>query len=137
MALGVRVPLKLCLGLALAIALDTVAQIFLKVAVLQLIETSSLWSLVEAILRQPMFLIAALIMACQLINWLQVLAGTDLSFAQPITSLSYVLVCTLSVLFLGEKIDLLQIVGIAIILAGVWCVCLTEHKSAPVEVVRR
>ena len=137
MTFGVRVPLKLCLGLALAIALDTAGQIFLKVAVLQIVDTLSPWSIVKAILHQPMFLIAALIMVCQLINWLRVLAGTDLSFAQPITSLSYILVCTLSVLFLGEKIDLLQIVGIAIILAGVWCVCLTEHRSPPAEVLPR
>jgi uncharacterized membrane protein len=132
-----RIPPKLAMGLTLAIALDTAGQIVLKIAVSQLSETSSLWAAVEAALKQPLFLVAAAVMIWQLINWLQVLDGADLSFVQPITSLSYVTVCALSVLYLGEKIDLLQTMGIAIVLAGVWCVGLTEHKSLPAEVAPR
>jgi drug/metabolite transporter (DMT)-like permease len=131
------IPLKLGIGLALAIALDTAGQIVLKLAVLQVPETSSLWATVEAAFRQPLFLAAAIIMIWQLINWLQVLDGADLSFVQPITSLSYVTVCGLSVFYLGENVDFLQVMGIAIVLAGVWCVGLTEHRSRSAEVASR
>jgi uncharacterized membrane protein len=137
MALESRIPPKLAIGLTLAIALDTAAQIVLKVAVSQLPETSSLWVAVEAVLKHPLFLVAAVVMILQLINWLQVLDGAELSFVQPITSLSYVTVCALSVLYLGEKIDILQTMGIAIVLVGVWCVGLTEHKSRSAEVATR
>jgi uncharacterized membrane protein len=133
MMLQSRIPLKLGLGLALAIALDTASQIILKVAVLRVPEEPSLWSSVEAALHQPLFLVAAAIIIWQFINWLQVLERADLSFVQPITSLSYVSVCALSVYYLGETVDLLQITGMAIVLAGVWCVGLTEHRSEPAE----
>jgi uncharacterized membrane protein len=137
MALESRIPRKLAIGLTLAIALDTAGQIVLKIAVSQLSEISSLWAAVEAVLKHPLFLVAAVVMILQLINWLQVLDGAELSFVQPITSLSYVTVCALSVLYLGEKIDVLQTMGIAIVLVGVWCVGLTEHKGRSAEVATR
>jgi uncharacterized membrane protein len=134
MALVFRVPPKLGIGLALAIALDTAGQIILKVATLQVPETTALSATVAAALHQPLFLVAGALMVWQLFNWLWVLDGADLSFVQPITSLSYVSVCVLSVLYLGETIDLLQVAGLVIVLAGVWCIGATDHKSQASEV---
>ena len=53
----------------------------------------------------------------------------DLSYAKPFTSLSYVTVCALSVLVLGEHIAPLQILGILVVVAGVWCVSVTKRST--------
>src|SRR5260370_31110744 len=70
-------------------------------------------------------------MAAQLVNWLKVLAHADLSYAKPFTSLGYVTVCILSVLWLGERIAPLPIVGILIVVTGVWCVSMTPRATLP------
>ena len=67
------------------------------------------------------------LMACQFFNWLMVLGNADLSYAQPVTSLSYVTVFCLSVLYLKEATDLIQIAGIVLVLTGVWFISQTDH----------
>ena len=64
-----------------------------------------------------------------MINWLKVLELADLSFAQPITALSYVSVCILSTLYLGESIGALKVLGISFVLAGAWFICRTDHAT--------
>jgi drug/metabolite transporter (DMT)-like permease len=129
-----RIPVALTLGLALAIALDTSVQLILKITASHIPTASSQWETLEATLHQPLFFAAALLMVMQLFNWLQVLGRADLSFAQPITSLTYVSVYALSGLYLDEKLDTLQILGIAIILAGVWCISRTGSMQSDAEV---
>jgi drug/metabolite transporter (DMT)-like permease len=120
-----RFSMTLGFGLILAIALDTSVQLILKITASDIPTESSPWEMLKAVLSQPLFFAAALLMILQLFNWLQVLERADLSFAQPITSLSYVSVYALSALFLGEKIDVLQMIGIAIVFAGIWCISRT------------
>jgi drug/metabolite transporter (DMT)-like permease len=69
------------------------------------------------------------IFVAQLINWLRVLEISDLSYSQPITSLSYISVLWFSVSWLGEQLDLLKIAGILLILAGVWFISRGPHHS--------
>ncbi len=106
-------------GLTLAIVFDTVQQLA--------------WN-VESALREPLLGLVAILMVLRLINWLKVLELADLSYAQPITSLSYVTVAATSALFLQETLSTLQIVGMAVIMVGVWCISQTEHKTSPSEV---
>lgn len=117
-----RSKLVLAIGLTLAIVFDTVGQLLWKFTVTSLPHTYALWPTAEAILRQPLFVVLAGIFICQLINWLTVLEHADLSFAQPITSLSFVTVCVLSAYFLGEHIGLVKAVGVLCVLSGVWLV---------------
>ena len=112
----------LAIGLAFAIILDTAGQLLWKFSVASLSHTSGLWPTAEAILRQPLFILLAGIFLCQLINWLKVLEYADLSFAQPITSLSYVTVCILSAVLFGEHIGLAKTAGVLCVLCGVWLV---------------
>jgi drug/metabolite transporter (DMT)-like permease len=128
-----RIRLKLAFGLALAIAFDTGIQLSWKMLALQIPTESSPWAIAEAVVYQPLFITFAILMVGQLINWLKVLEYADLSFAKPITSLSKISVCVVSVLYLNETVDLLKIVGITVVLAGVWCVCQTDRASAPPE----
>lgn len=117
---------SLIIGLTIAVALDTAVQICWKVGADDIADDIPLWASGQALLGRPVFLLAVALMACQLVNWLQVLAVSDLSFARPFTALSYLTVALISAFVLGEHLTALQIIGIAIIIVGVWCVASTE-----------
>jgi drug/metabolite transporter (DMT)-like permease len=126
-------PTRLAAGLLVAILLDTVLQIVWKSAVLSLPSDGSPWLNLQAILHNPRFLFLILLMAWQFFNWLMVLGDADLSYAQPLTSLSYVSVFCLSVFYFKETADLVRIVGILFVLAGVWFISQTDHITHPKE----
>jgi drug/metabolite transporter (DMT)-like permease len=126
---GARVPLRLVIGLAVAIALDTVLQLVWKTGIAGIPDTASAWETVVAIALNPIFILVVVLMGAQLVNWLKVLDHADLSYAKPFTSLSYVSVCVLSVFMLGERVDPMQIVGIVVVVAGVWCVSMTRQVA--------
>ena len=73
--------------------------------------------------------LVVVIFVAQLINWLRVLEISDLSYSQPITSLSYISVLWFSVSWLGEQLDPLKIAGILLIMAGVWFISRGPHHS--------
>ncbi len=129
MTAGARIPVRLVIGLAVAIALDTGLQLVWKSGIAGLPDTSSVWETLAAVALNPIFILVVVFMAAQLVNWLKVLDHADLSYAKPFTSLSYVTVCILSVLLLGERVAPLQIVGIVVVVAGVWCVSQTSRTS--------
>lgn len=130
-----RLPPRLIIGLVAAISLDTAVQLVWKTAALRLPDTLAPAATVEAVLHAPVFIVVAALIAGQLLNWVKVLEVADLSFAQPITALSYVSVCVLSAAYLGEKLDLVQALGIGLILAGVWFVSRTHPESPTAKVV--
>jgi drug/metabolite transporter (DMT)-like permease len=126
-------PIRLAAGLLLAILVDTALQLVWKTAVLSLPNDGSPWLNVQAVLHSPLFIFVIFLMACQFFNWLMVLGNADLSYAQPVTSLSYVTVFWLSVLYLKEATDLIQIAGILLVLAGVWFISQTDHVTQSKE----
>jgi len=127
------IPVRLVIGLAVAIALDTGLQLVWKTGIADLPDTSSAWETAIAIARNPIFILVVAFMAAQLVNWLKVLDHADLSYAKPFTSLSYITVCVLSVAVLGERIAPMQILGIVIVVAGVWCVSQTQRATLRAE----
>ena len=126
-----RLPLRLSLGLAAAILLDTVVQTVWKRA------ASSLTIKVPfdpadalmALSHRPIFLVVGLLIALQMINWLKVLDDADVSFALPITALSYVSVTAVSALWLHESVTPGRLAGMGLILAGVVLVSRTDHNT--------
>src|SRR5882724_13418147 len=112
----------LAIGLALAIVFDTAGQLLWKFTAATLPSTASLWPTIDAMLRQPLILVLVGVFFWQLINWLKVLEHADLSYAQPITSLSYITVCVLSAVLFGEHIGLAKMAGVLCVLGGVWLV---------------
>lgn len=126
-------PIRLAVGLFVAILIDTILQVVWKSAVLSLPSDGSPWLNVRAVLHSPLFMFVILLMPCQFFNWLMVLRNADLSFAQPVAALSYVTVFCMSVFFLKEAADLVQIAGILCVLAGVWFISQTEHVTQPKE----
>ena len=128
-----KFPARLAVGLLIAILIDTALQLVWKSAVLSLPHDGSLWLNVQAILQNPRFIFVLFLMGCQFFNWLMVLGDADLSYAQPVTSLSYVSVFFLSVLYLKEAADVFQIAGIIFVLVGVWFISQTEHLTQAQE----
>jgi drug/metabolite transporter (DMT)-like permease len=122
-------PIRLAAGLLLAILIDTALQLVWKTAVLSLPNDGSPWLNLQAVLHSPLFIFVIFFMACQFFNWLMVLGNADLSYAQPVTSLSYISVFCLSVFYLKEATDLIQIAGILFVLAGVWFISQTDHVT--------
>lgn len=117
------------LGLALAISLDTVAQLCWKYAVDRLPETVGLWEIFFSVLSEPLFHVALLLFVLQFFNWMVVLAHADLSYAQPITALSYVTVTGASTALFHERLSALRLTGLAMILLGVWFISRTSHRT--------
>ena len=128
-------PPGLIFRLALAVILDTAVHILWKLAVLQLPDPDSISAAVEAASRQPLFLLVAALFVWQLINWLRVLESSDLSYSQPITALSLILVLVLSAIYLGESVDTLKLVGVGFVVAGVWFISRTDHDSSARRVI--
>jgi drug/metabolite transporter (DMT)-like permease len=131
MSRDIQVSVRLVVGLGLAVVFDTAQQLAWKVGIDAMPETNSPSATIDAVLHQPLLAVVAVLMVARLINWLKVLELADLSFAQPITSLSYVLVTVLSSVYLKETLTPLQIAGMVIIVAGVWCISQTGGASAP------
>ncbi|MEO5351696.1 MAG: EamA family transporter [Magnetococcus sp. XQGC-1] len=123
----------LAIGLALAILLDTAGQLLWKWAAEALPPTPDPLSLIREAATQPLFLLVVTVFMLQLFNWLRVLDRADLSYAQPITSLSYVTVSILSALLFGETIGPLKAAGILCILFGVWIISQGNQQSSPLS----
>jgi drug/metabolite transporter (DMT)-like permease len=133
---------RLIVGLALAILLDTVVQVMWKRASDKLppIDQASAQTFVAiaaALFHQPIFLLVAVLIAAQMINWLLTLDHADVSFALPITALSYVSVALVSRFWLGEAITPWRIAGMAVILVGVILVARSKPntEAAPPKVI--
>jgi drug/metabolite transporter (DMT)-like permease len=117
---------RLLIGAFLAVALDTATQTLWKISAADLPPDVTLGDTLGKLVHHPLFQLVGVLLLCKLINWLKLLEVADLSFAKPITSLSYVTVAITSVLVLNESMHWLQIVGIVIVVAGVWLVSKTE-----------
>lgn len=128
-----RVSVQLAVGLTLAILFDTVQQLAWKMGMVAIPEDASPWAVAEAAFHEPLLGLVALLMVLRLINWLKVLELADLSYAQPITTLSYVTVTVLSAIYLKETMTPVQIAGIVVVLAGIWCISQTEIDSRQSE----
>ena len=117
------------LGLTLAIAMDTCVQLCWKVAVEHIPDAIGLWESVYHILPDPFFQIALALFILQFFNWMIVLTRADLSYVQPITALSYLTVTGASIVLFHEQVSLLRVAGLCLILAGVWFISQTDHRT--------
>ncbi len=120
---------KLTLGLLAAVAIDTLLQLTWKTTVLETPANSSPWATFAFVFANPLFLGVIGLMTLQFFNWLFVLAQADLSYAKPISALSYASVPALSVLVLDEAVDLVEIAGLILVIAGVWFISQTKPFS--------
>jgi drug/metabolite transporter (DMT)-like permease len=138
-----RTPLRVWVGLLIAVALDVPVQIVWK----ELMTKFGLpptrtqhgpipgHEVIWFIHQNRLYWLFAL-WGLQFLDWIWVLGNADLSFAQPFTALSYVAVSTFAVIRLGEHMSPARGVGIVLILTGVILIGSSDHKThlaLPVE----
>ena len=107
------------LGLACTVLLDSVGQLLWKRVAAALPDSDNPLALLLAAAADPLAWLMAALLLIQLLLWLAVLRRSELSFAQPLTSLSYVGVSLLSFLWLGEALRPRTLLSVALILGGV------------------
>lgn len=73
-------------------------------------------------LVQPLIWIGIVVWAIEVVAWIMVLQRAPLSLAYPVMTLTYVAVPLAGVLLLGEHLSRRQLVGAALVAAGVLCV---------------
>lgn len=110
-------------GVLVLVASISAGQILFKLAALSL-PTLGKVTLVDlaALLSNPCFILAIALYAGTTVLWVWVLREADLSRVYPFVSLSFVLVPAAGVVFFGEKATLGLVIGIALILAGVFII---------------
>lgn len=124
-----RLPLKVVIGLVLAIVIDTVLQIVWKFAALRVPPDAHHLASLAPLLGEPLFWAVGILLVLQLANWMSVLDKADLSYAQPITALSYISVLTASALILHEDVTPRKIAGVCVVFVGVWLISRTDHRT--------
>lgn len=124
-----RVPGLVWVGLAAAIVLDTAVQLVWKSVVLQVPEGAGLGETFAVAAAQPgVWLLGGLFVA-MFCNWMLLLAKADLSYVQPLTALSYVTVAASAAIVYGEHVGLARVAGLGLVLAGVWLISGTKHRT--------
>ena len=109
--------------LALAITLNALANIFMKVAMRDQESTTGILPMVTQALTNPVLFLGIVSFGLALVAYCYVLSKVNLSIAYPLmTSLGFLIVILVSWLYLGETITKIQIVGFSLIIAGVWMV---------------
>ncbi|HID10182.1 MAG TPA: small multidrug resistance protein [Candidatus Latescibacteria bacterium] len=110
--------------LALAICLNALANIMIKVGMLRTRGMRlELGSLLRDFALNPAVALGAFSFALALVCYGYVLSRMNLSVAYPImTSMGYAIVVLASVVLLGEHLSPVQVIGLIAIVAGVWLV---------------
>jgi multidrug transporter EmrE-like cation transporter len=115
--------MNIYLVLSLAIILNALANILMKVAMLKQEKTTDIIAMATQSITNPILFLGLISFALALVAYCFVLAKINLSIAYPLmTSLGFLIVILASWLFLGENITKIQIVGFVCITAGVWMV---------------
>jgi len=128
-----KIPRAVAIGLILAVILDTFIQMYWKMAVIGLPEDVSALTTLRGALASRYFYYALFGFALQMVNWMRVLASADLSFAQPFTALGYITVLVFSHHSFHEKFSFVKIVGITLILSGIFLISQTPHNTSHAE----
>ena len=109
--------------LLLSVLMNAVSQLSLKRGIMDLqgINSGSLTrsGVFIRILKNPYIVIWIVLLAPSILLWLKAISMTELSFAYPFLSLSFVLIALGSVVFLKEHITIYQWVAIFLIVLGI------------------
>jgi drug/metabolite transporter (DMT)-like permease len=124
-----KIILDVWIRIGLTIALDTAIQLSWKSAVANVPSSSSALDTIMLMLQQPLCYVTIIFVLIQFMNWMALLSRADLSYIQPLTALSLASVTGFSYLLLHEHVSLQRVVGMVLILAGVWFISMTKHKT--------
>lgn len=120
---------RLAFGIAIVVLAGTGGEIAVSHAMKRVgeVTTLSARTILRAITRAarlPALWIGIALMAAAFFALLAVLSWTEVSFAIPVTALSYVVGAFGARVFLGEQVSGLRWLGVALVCAGVALVCL-------------
>ena len=121
--------IKTILALLFAMTATTLGDIFMA-RLLRPYEGVQIYNIAISLLGSHTFWIAVACFLTFFITWLSVLSYEDLSFALPLTAITYILNAFLAGPMLGEHISTARWVGTFIIGIGVVVVSLSEGKKA-------
>ena len=109
--------------LSFAIVCNATANILIKVGMNKVGDTKGIWELAKKAVMQPQLIAGIISFILAFVSYSYILTKLNLSIAYPImVSMGIVIVVTVSYLFLCESINIIQIIGFALIIAGVWMV---------------
>ena len=105
----------------ISIILGAGAQYLLKVGMNSgIVYTNDIGNTIRKILTNPYIQCGAILYALSMFCWLYVLSVMELSKAYPMVSLGYVFTLFLGFSFLNESLSMSKIVGILLIIVGVF-----------------
>ncbi|WP_282942075.1 EamA family transporter [Paenibacillus sp. RC67] len=108
----------------ISVVLGALGQVILKLGSNKLGAVSlSLPTLATSIIRllkTPEIVIGLILFGTSFLLWIKVLSRSELSYAYPMVSIGYILVVILSYFLLDESFSWNKLMGIVIIVAGVW-----------------
>ncbi len=113
-------------AILLSTSIGALAQITLKIGMTQYGPIGLGLGMILAVFHPIVFTGLALYFISAMF-WIIALSKTEVSYAYPFASLGYAIVALLGWLFLNEQIKLLRIIGITVIILGVYIV----GKSTP------
>ena len=109
--------------LALAIVFNATANILIKVGMNKIGETHGIMELAHKAVMQPQLIAGIFSFIMAFVSYSYILTKLNLSIAYPImVSMGLVIVVTVSYFWLNESINIIQILGFILIIAGVWMV---------------
>lgn len=109
--------------LALAITFNATANILIKVGMNKVGETESILELAKKAVVQPQLIAGIFSFIMAFVSYSYILTKLNLNIAYPImVSMGLVIVVIVSYFWLHESINIIQIVGFILIIAGVWMV---------------
>jgi drug/metabolite transporter (DMT)-like permease len=129
-----HITLKIFFFLGLIDCLEAVAQLLYKKTALlnehlQIQALSDVWHFCTNIISAPYFWLGTVCVFFIFVMWSTIISKIDLSVAVPATSLNFVTVPLVSIIFLHETVSPLRWIGIIIILVGVVIVSLSSHEK--------
>jgi drug/metabolite transporter (DMT)-like permease len=109
-----------------SVTLGVGGQVLLKIGMArigpQLLGTSSLGTIVRRIVSLPPIWLGVIIYGLSAFLWIVALSGSELGYAYPFLSLSYVLVVFVSWRLFHERITFGRLLGVALICFGVYII---------------
>lgn len=110
----------------LTVLFNTAAQLALKAGMLQIgffsFTLENLLPITIKIITSPWIILGIVIYIISVVTWLMVLSRTPVSIAYPLSSLGYITSAIAAYYLLSENLTPLRIIGIIIILVGVYLV---------------
>ncbi|MBX9697389.1 MAG: EamA family transporter [Alphaproteobacteria bacterium] len=108
------------------VLLNTIAQIALKMGMRSIgffdFSFHNIIPIGLKVVKSPSILLGLSCYVLSVVVWLLALSRVDVSYAYPLTSLGYIFTAVLGFSLLGESLSLNRIIGIIVILIGVYFV---------------